>query len=124
MSKKQFRSCFILLGILLIAAFCLWISTLVNGNKTLNVFLSMLPLIALVVALRITKENFRDNTDVRWQLSQFQIYCIAEFAVGILLLAMIAYAVRYQKFREKHPLLVDEEIDEWTRLKKVFKKQK
>ena len=73
---------------------------------------------------RFVYEYFRDNTDVRWQLSQFQIYCIAEFAVGVLLLVLIGYAVKNVRFREKHPLLVDESIDEWTRLKKAFSKKK
>ncbi len=73
---------------------------------------------------RFVYEFFRDNTAVRWQLSEFQYYCIAEFAVGVIGLVLINYVVKNQKFRDKHPLLVNEEIDEITRLKKAFSKKK
>lgn len=58
MKRKQFITRFALLGVLLVLAFCLWIGALVNGNKPVNVFLFMLPLIAVVIALRVTKEKY------------------------------------------------------------------
>ena len=61
MKRKQFITRFALLGVLLVLAFCLWVGTLVNGNKPVNVFLFMLPLIAIVIALRITKEKYDIN---------------------------------------------------------------
>ncbi len=79
---------------------------------------------ALFGFTRFFYEFMRDNTDVKYQLSQFQYYCIAEFAVGVLLLILIGYAVNNAEFRDKHPLLVNEDIDEWTRLKTAFKKKK
>ena len=58
MRQKQFKERFAILIVLLVLAFCLWIGSLVNGNKALNVFLTMLPVIAVVIALRITKEQY------------------------------------------------------------------
>ena len=44
--------------VLLVLAFGIWIGSLVNGNKAVNVFLTMLPVIAVVIGLRITKEQY------------------------------------------------------------------
>lgn len=69
---------------------------------------------------RFIYEFFRDDTPVRWQLSQFQYYCIAEFALGLIGLIVVSSALKNRDLREKHPLLFREDIDEWTRLKLLF----
>ena len=58
MSRKQLKERFVILIVLLILAFGIWIGTLVNGNKAAFVFLSMLPVILVVIALRITKNQY------------------------------------------------------------------
>lgn len=58
MEQKKLEKRFIILIILLILSFGLWIATLVSGNKAIYVFLSMAPMIAIVIALRVTKEQY------------------------------------------------------------------
>ncbi len=57
MSQKQIRFRYIILVVLLILAFALWIYTIVDGNGNLYVLLATLPIIAVAVALRFTKEK-------------------------------------------------------------------
>lgn len=73
---------------------------------------------------RFVYEFFRDDTAVRWHLSQFQYYCIAEFLVGLIFVLAINYSLRHPELMEKHPLLYREDIDEVTRIKLAIKKDK
>ena len=79
--------------------------------------------LALFGATRFIYEFFRNDTPVRWQLSQFQYYCIAEFALGVIVLLTIHFALNNKALVEKHPLLFREDIDEVTRLKLLFGKK-
>ncbi len=75
-------------------------------------------------ASRFIYEFFRDNTPVRWQLSQFQYYCIAEFAIGLIFIILIKYSLSNQKLTENHPLLFREDIDEVTRIRMALRDRK
>ena len=75
-------------------------------------------------ATRFVYEFFRDDTPVRWQLSQFQYYCIAEFLIGLLFVILIKYSLSHPALMERHPLLYREDVDELTRLRLLFRGKK
>ena len=58
MKQTQLKNRFIVLIVLLVLAFCFWIGTLVSGGRALYIFLTMLPVVAVVTGLRITKEQY------------------------------------------------------------------
>ncbi len=58
MKQKKYRRIFIVLTVLLILSFGIWIATLVNGNKPGLMFFSMVPMIAVAIALRVVKERY------------------------------------------------------------------
>lgn len=108
-------------SILLICAFIVWYAKRHDYNTHGVSYAQHLILFGLT---RFLYEFFRDDTPVRWQLSQFQYYCIAEFALGLVVLFAIRYSLKHKEMTEKHPLLFREDIDEVTRIKLAFSKQK
>ena len=75
--ENKFKIRFVVLALLLVLSFGVWISTLVNGNKASIVFLSMLPLIAVAIAFRITKEQYdKQGLYTKRQAMAFYRTCI------------------------------------------------
>ena len=66
---------------------------------------------------RFIYEFFRDDTEIRWHLSVFQGYTIAEFVLGIIGIILIAYFLKHKDITEKHELTFREDIGELTRIK-------
>ena len=69
-------------------------------------------------------EFFRDNTEVRWQISTFQYYSFAAFLLGIIWLSTAFYLKKHPEFVEKHNLLLREDVGELTRIKMFLRKRK
>lgn len=68
-------------------------------------------------------EFFRDNTEVRWQISIFQYYSFAAFLLGIIWLGIAFYLRKHPEFVEKHELLFREDVGELTRIKMFLRKR-
>jgi len=62
-------------------------------------------------------EFFRDNTEVRWQISTFQYYSFAAFLLGVIWLGTAFYLRKHPEFVKKHALLFREDVGELTRIK-------
>lgn len=69
-------------------------------------------------------EFFRDNTDVRWQISVFQYYSFAAFVLGSIWLGIIFYLKKHPEFVEKHPLLFREDVGELTRIRMSLRRKR
>lgn len=69
-------------------------------------------------------EFFRDNTEVRWQISVFQYYSFAAFVLGTIWLIITLYLEKHPDFVEKHELFFREDVGELTRIKMFFRRMK
>ena len=69
-------------------------------------------------------EFFRDNTEVRWQISIFQYYSFAAFVVGAVWIITTFYIQKHPKFIERHDLLFREDVGELTKMRMFLSKRK
>ena len=69
-------------------------------------------------------EFFRDNTEVRWQISVFQYYSFAAFVLGAIWLITTFYLDKHPEFVKKHELFFREDVGELTRIKMFLRKRK
>lgn len=69
-------------------------------------------------------EFFRNNTEVRWQISVFQYYSFAAFIFGATWLGIIFYFRKHPGFIEKHSLLFQENTGELSRIRMFFRNRK
>ncbi len=68
-------------------------------------------------------EFFRDNTEVRWQISIFQYYSFAAFVLGLIWLCIVVYLRKHPEFVEKHKILLRDDVGELTRIKMFLRKR-
>ena len=69
-------------------------------------------------------EFFRDNTEVRWQISIFQYYSFTAFLLGIIWIGIVLYLKKHPEFIEKHTLFFRDDVGELTRIKMFLRKIK
>ena len=69
-------------------------------------------------------EFFRDNTEVRWQISVFQYYSFAAFLLGTIWIGTIFYLRKHPEFVKRHELLFREDAGELTRIRMFFRNRK
>lgn len=67
-------------------------------------------------------EFFRDNTEVRWQISIFQYYSFAAFVLGLIWLVITFYLQKHPEFAKKHDLLFREDVGELTKIRMFLRK--
>lgn len=69
-------------------------------------------------------EFFRDNTEMRWQISTFQYYSFAAFLLGLIWLGIAFYLRKHPEFARKHELFFRDDVGELTRMKMFLRKRK
>lgn len=68
-------------------------------------------------------EFFRDNTEVRWQISTFQYYSFAAFLLGAIWIGILFYLQKHPEFVKKHELLFSNDIGEFTKIKMLLRRR-
>ena len=68
-------------------------------------------------------EFFRDNTEVRWQISVFQYYSFAAFLLGTIWSGITLYLQKHPEFVKRHELLFREDAGELTRIKMFLRRK-
>ncbi|MBO4441253.1 hypothetical protein J5834_03970, partial [bacterium] len=69
-------------------------------------------------------EFFRDNTEVRWQISTFQYYSFAAFILGAIWIGIVFYLEKHPEFVKKHELLFSNDIGEFTKIKMFLRRRR
>lgn len=93
-------------------------------NKNYNVHgISYAQYLLLFGLTRTFWEFFRDNTEVRWQISTFQYYSFAAFLLGIIWISIMFYIRKHPEFVKKHELLFREDAGELTRIRMFLRRK-
>ena len=106
---------------LLIAWYIVWYAKK-RGYKTRGI--SYAQFLFLFGLTRTFWEFFRDNTEVRWQISTFQYWSFAAFVLGSIWLIATFYLDKHPEFVKKHELFFRDDVGELTRIKMFLRKRK